>query len=103
MDLVDEEHVVRFEVGQDRGQVLRLFEHRARGLAQVDAELGSDNVRQRRLAQPRRAEQQHVVERLAAFFRRGDEDLQLLARLDLAHVLAQRLRPQRALDGLFVR
>jgi hypothetical protein len=30
VDLVDEQHVVLLEVGQDRGQVLGLLEHRAR-------------------------------------------------------------------------
>jgi hypothetical protein len=38
MDLVDEEHVVGLEVGQQRRQVLGLFEHRAGGLAQVHAQ-----------------------------------------------------------------
>ncbi len=103
MDLVDEEDVVALEVGQQRGQVLGLFQHRARGLAQVHTEFVGDDVRQRGLAQARRAEQQHVVQRLAALLRRADEDLQLLARLGLAHVLAQALGPQRALHGLFGR
>ena len=66
MDLVDEQHVLRLEVGEHRGEVARALEHRAGGLAQVDAELARDDVRERGLAQARRAEQQHVVERLAA-------------------------------------
>jgi hypothetical protein len=52
VDLVDEQHVVRFEIGQDGRQVAGPFEHRARGRAQVDAHLGGDDVRQRRLAEP---------------------------------------------------
>ena len=44
MDLVDEEDVVLLEVGEDRRQVLGLLEHRARGRAQVDAELVGDDV-----------------------------------------------------------
>jgi hypothetical protein len=52
MDLVDEEDVVLLEVGEDRGEVLGLFEHRPRGLAQVHAELVGDDVRERRLAEP---------------------------------------------------
>jgi hypothetical protein len=66
VDFVDEQHVVRFEVGQDGGQVAGALEHRAGGLAQVDAHFGGDDVGQRGLAQARRAEEQHVVERLAA-------------------------------------
>jgi hypothetical protein len=33
VDLVDEQHVVRFEVGQDGRQVAGAFEYRARGLS----------------------------------------------------------------------
>ena len=66
VDLVDEQHVARLEVGQQRREVARALEHRARRLAQVDAQLVRDDVRQRRLAEARRPEQQHVVERLAA-------------------------------------
>src|SRR5207253_5431052 len=57
---------------------------------------------QRGLAQAGRPEQQHVVQRLAALACRADEDLQLLARLGLANVLAQQLGAQRALDRLLV-
>jgi hypothetical protein len=55
-----------FEIGQQRGQVAGALQHRARGLAQVDAQLVGDDVRQRGLAEAGRAEDQHVVERLAA-------------------------------------
>ncbi|MCY1374282.1 hypothetical protein D9M69_616130 [compost metagenome] len=103
MDLVDEQHVVGFEVGQQRRQVLGLFQHRPAGLAQVDAQLLRDDVTERRFAQPRRAEQQHVVQRLAAFFGRADEDFQLLTHLLLAHVFVQQLGPQRAFDRLLLR
>jgi hypothetical protein len=37
MDLVDEQHVVRLQVGQQRREVAGLFDHRAGGLAQADA------------------------------------------------------------------
>jgi hypothetical protein len=80
------------EVGEDRGEVLGLLEHRPRGLAQVDAELVGDDVRERRLAEARRAEQEHVVHRLAAPLRRADEDPELLARFRLTDVLGESLR-----------
>jgi hypothetical protein len=51
-------------------------------------------VRQRGLAQAGRAEQQHVVERLAALARRADEDFELLAHLGLADVFVEQLGPQ---------
>ena len=100
VNLVDEEHVVAIEVGQDRGQVARPLENRSRGLAQVHAHLGGDDVRQRGLAEPRGAEQQQVVECLAAAARRGNEDLELLADLRLPDVVGEPARAQRALDRL---
>jgi len=59
------------------------------------------NVRQRGLAQPRRAEQQHVVERFATRPGGGDEDVELLANLALADVFVQLARPQRAFQRFF--
>lgn len=102
MDFVDEEHVVAFKIGQQRGQVAGALQHGAGGLAQLHAHLVGDDVGQGGLAQARRAEQQDVIQRLAALARRRDEDLQLLARALLPHVLLQGLGPQGALDGLFV-
>ena len=53
MDLVDEQHVARLEVGQERGEIAGALEHRSRRLAQVDAELVREDVRQRGLAEAR--------------------------------------------------
>ena len=80
MDLVDEQDVALLEIGEQRGEIARLGDHRAGGGAEADAELAGDDLRQRGLAEPGRAEEQHMVERLAAL---GglDEDLQVLARL----------------------
>ena len=102
MDLVDEQHVVRLEVGEQRREIAGALEHRARRLAQVDAELVRDDVRQRRLAEARRPEQQHVVERFLALPRRLDEDRQLAADLLLPDVLVEQPRAQRALDDLLL-
>ena len=103
MDLVDEQHVVRLEVGEQGREVTRTLEHRTRGVAQIDAHLLRDDVRQRGLAQAGRAEQQHVIERLVAIARRLDEDGELAADFLLADVLGQDLGPQRALDRLLLR
>ncbi len=102
MDLVDEQDVVRFQIGQDRRQVARALEHRARRLAQVDAHLARNDVGQRGLAQTRRAKQQRVVERFLALARSGDEDLKLVADFFLADVFVQVLRPQGAFDRFLV-
>ena len=90
-----------FQVGQQRRQVFRLFQHRAGSRAHVDAEFMRNDVRQRGFTQTGRAEQQHMVERLAALFRRTDENFQLLPRLGLADVVVKQLGPQRPLDRLF--
>ena len=102
VDLVDEQHVVRLEVGEQRREIAGALEHRTGGLAQVDAELVRDDVRQRRLAESRRAEQQHVVERFLALARRLDEDRQLAADLLLPDVFVEQPRAQRALDHLLL-
>jgi hypothetical protein len=54
-------------------------------------------VRERGLAQARRAVEQHVIERLAALPRRGDRDVQVLAQSILPDVLVERPRPQSGL------
>src|SRR5262249_44178219 len=59
------------------------------------AHLACDDLRQCGLAEAWRAEQQHVVERLAARPRRLNEDPQVLARLALAHELVEGERPER--------
>ena len=102
VDLVDEQDVVLFQVGQQRCQVAGTLQHRAGGLAQLHSHFMRDDVGQRGLAQARRAEQQHVIQRLAALARGGDEYLELFARALLADVLLKRLGPQGALDGFLV-
>ncbi|CFM09835.1 Uncharacterised protein [Bordetella pertussis] len=102
VDLVDEQDVVAFQVGQQRRQVARALQHGAGRLAQLHAHFVRDDVRQGGLAQARRAEQQDMVERLAALARGRDEDLQLFARALLADVFFQRLGPQGAFDRLLV-
>ena len=102
VDLVDEEHVARLERGQDRGDVALPLERRAGDRADADAELLADDVREARLAEPRRADEQHVVERLAPRDRRGEHDLELLLEPLLADELGQVARPQRAVELVLV-
>ena len=101
MDLVDEEHVVFFEIGEQRGQIARALEHRTRGLAQIDAHFGSHDMGQRGLAQTRRTEKQQVIERFAAVACGGHEDIELLADAGLADIVGECLGPERPLDGFF--
>jgi hypothetical protein len=89
VDFVDEQHIVRFQIGQQRRQIAGALQHRAGGLAQIDAHLARNDVRQRGLAQAGRAEQQHMIERFPRFFAAVDEDFQLFADLRLADILGQ--------------
>ncbi len=85
--LVDEQHVARLQVGQDRRQVALPLQHRARGALEAHAQLPAEHVGQRRLAQARGPAEQDVVQRLAALAGRLDEHLQIVLDFDLPHVL----------------
>src|SRR4029077_3122890 len=100
MDLVDEEHVTLFQIGEKSGEIAGLGNHRSRSGTEADAEFARDDLRQRGLAEPRRAYEQHMIERFAALARRLDEDGEVLARLRLAHEIRQKLRPQRGVAGI---
>ena len=67
MDLIDEQHVVRLQVGEDRARdrPAAPAPGRRSGAGSTPSSCG-DDVRERGLAEARRPEQQHVVERLAA-------------------------------------
>src|SRR5512146_529478 len=103
MDLVDEQHVARLEVREDRRQVAGALKHRPGSLAQVDAHLARDDVRERGFAKPWRPEEQHMIERFVARPGGLDEDLELAAYFFLPHVIGQRRRAKRAFDLLLLR
>ncbi len=92
MNLVDEEHVAGIEVGEQAGQVARLVEHGARCSLELRTHLVGDDVRQRGLAQSRRAVQQHMVQRVAPHEGGLDEDAQVFDDLLLPGEVLQLLR-----------
>jgi hypothetical protein len=102
VDLVDEENVLLLEPGEDRGHVALLLERRAGDRADADAELLSDDLRQRRLAEPGRADEQDVVERLPARLGRRERDRELLLDALLPDELVELARTQRALELLLL-
>ena len=85
-----------FEIGQQRRQIAGLGDHRAGGGAEIDAQFARHDLRQRRLAEARRSDKQHMVERLLARARCFDEHAQVGARLFLADEFGQALRAQDA-------
>jgi hypothetical protein len=94
VDLIDEQHLALFEVGEDRDQVAGLFEHRPRGRAHRDAHFVGDDVGERGLAEARRAVEQHVVEGFVSLTGGRDRHDQVLADARLTDVVGQRPRPQ---------
>ena len=103
VDLVDEQHVALFEIGEQRREIARLGDDGAGGGLEVDAQLARHDLRQRRLAEARGAGEQHMIQRLAARLGRLDEDAQVLLGLGLADEFLQPLRPQMRVDGIFRR
>ena len=61
------------------------------------AQFVGDHVGERRLAEARRAVEQHVIERLAALGRGGNRHLQVLAHAVLADVIVQAPGPKAGL------
>ena len=94
MNLVDEEHIVGFERGEQTGQVARLVEHGAGSDLEAHAQFIGDNVAQRGLAQTRRAEEQDVVKRLAAELSGLHEDLEVGGHLALTGKVGKAQRTQ---------
>src|SRR5262249_18462968 len=92
MDLIDEEYVALFQIGEKRRKITGFCNNRPRGRTEPDAELARHDLRQRGLAEPGRTHKQNVIERLAAFFRGLDEDAEIGARLLLPDELRQTLR-----------
>src|SRR5262245_22278396 len=94
MDLVDEEDVAFLEIGEERREIAGAGDHRAGGGAEIHPKLARHDLRERRLAEPRRAGEENVVEGLAAGAGGGDEDLEIGTRLGLADKVGEALRTQ---------
>jgi hypothetical protein len=89
VDLVDEQDVALLQIGKLRRQIAGLGDHRAGGRAEIDAEFAGDDLRQRRLAEARRADEQDVIEGLAGLLGGLDEDLHVGARRPLPDELGE--------------
>ena len=83
-----------------RREIAGLGDDRPGRRAKADAEFARHDLRQRGLAEARGADEQHMVERLAALARRLDEDREIGARLGLADEFGQQLRAQRGVADI---
>jgi hypothetical protein len=102
VDLVDEQDVLQLEAGKDRGHVALPLERRAGDGADADAELLADDLRERRLPEPGRTDEEDVVERLATRLGCGERDSKLLLDTLLADELVEAARAERALELLLL-
>ena len=92
MYLVNEQNIVGFQVRQNGRQITRALKHRARGLSKTNTHFVGNNVSQRCLAQPGRAEYQYVIQRLFTSTCRLNEDTHLLVDAGLAVIILKRFR-----------
>ena len=101
VDLVHEQDVAVLQRREDGGDVL-LLERRARDGPDADAELLSDDLRECRLAETGRADEQHVVERLLPRLGRVEGDAELLLDALLPDEVVQATWSEGPLQKLFV-
>ena len=100
MDLVDEQDVAGFQVGQQCRQVARLGDHGTGSGTKADTQLARDDLGQGRLAQTRRAVKQDMVQRLTTVTGGPDKDAEIVAEVGLADELLQAARAQGRLDAV---
>ena len=84
------------------GEVARRGNDRARGRAEINAELARHDLGERGLAEAGRPCEQDMVERLAAGAGGLDEHFEVGADLGLADELGERLRAERSFATVFV-
>ena len=94
MYLVDEQHIIRLERGKQSGEIAGLIKYRTGGNLESHSQLVGDNITQGRLAESRRAEQEHMVEALAAKLGSLDEDLKVADDLRLSGKVGKTQRAQ---------
>ena len=103
MDLVDKQHVIGFEIGQDSGQIAGPFQNRPGRLPEIDAHFTGDDMGQRGFAQSGRPEEQGMVQRFITFFGCRNEDFELFACFMLPDIFVEQFRAQGPFDRFLVR
>ena len=101
VDFVDEQHVARFEVGEQRREVAGPRDHRPGSAAESDSEFARDDARQGGLAEAGRAVEEHVVERLRPPPGGLDEHAEIVHGLALADEGGEAARARAVVGILF--
>src|SRR5262249_27786463 len=99
VNLIEEEDLARVERGEDGGQGYLAVEEGSGTHLDGDAELIGENLRERGLAQPRRAVEQDMVKRLAAAARRFDGNGNVLLHARMADEVGETFGPDAGLDA----
>jgi hypothetical protein len=103
MDLIHKQHITRLQIRENRGQITRTLQDRARRRAKTNAQFTRDNLRKRGFPKARRAMKQHMIHRLSPRPRRPDKNAQILPEPTLPGEIIQRLRPQRNLSPILLK
>ena len=100
VDLIDEQHITRLEVGHKRSDIAGLFQYRSASGLERNTHLVRNDAGQSGLTQTRRPKNECVIQRLAAPTRRGQKNIHLLAYGSLTQILGQRFGSDRAVNLL---
>src|SRR5271155_2522253 len=100
VNLIQKEKILRLQRSEHRGQVTFFLQQRPRADLDRRSHLIRQNLRQRRLAQPRRPVQQHMIQRLTPRARCFHRNLQIFFHPILPDVIGKLLR---ANAGLYAR
>lgn len=99
VDLVDEEHVISVEPGQQAAEHPLVFDGGPTRDVQIHPHFRGHDVCQCRLAEPRRPTQKNVVQRLAAPLGRLHEDRKVVLVLPLSDEILELLRAKNAVEA----
>ena len=94
MNLIDKQHVVIVQIGQECSEVPRPREYWARRDSKSDAELCRHDSSKRRLAKSRRSSKQEMVDRLAALASCFKNNVEMLNHLWLTDELRKIFGPK---------
>ena len=86
VDFINKQNVILAKIRQYSCQISLTLNRRTARYADIHVQLIGNNIRQRRFAEARRAEEQHMVKRLMTGSSSLDEDRQIILDLLLADI-----------------
>lgn len=98
VDLIDEEHIAWFEVGEDAPEIPDAFDSGTTRHLDPGAHFPGDDVSQGGLAEAGWSIEEHVIDGLTALFRGLDKNFKITLRLFLTDILGKGLRSERVFN-----